>query len=50
MDIIKFLSIRKNDKQKWVKYYDIETYKYYNYIVDILPTPSQNFNNSMFCC
>ena len=38
MDIIKFLSIRKNDKQKWVKYYDIETYKYYNYIVDILPT------------
>ncbi len=37
MDIIKFLSIRKNDKHKWVKYYELETHKYYDYIVDILP-------------
>lgn len=39
MDIIKFLSIKKKDKDKWVKYYELETYKYYNYIIkmDILP-------------
>lgn len=37
MDIINFLSIRKNDKHKWVKYYELETHKYYDYIVDILP-------------
>lgn len=38
MDIINFLSIRKNDKHKWVKYYELETHKYYDYIVDILPS------------
>ena len=39
MDIIKFLLIKKKDKYKWVKYYELETYKYYNYIIkmDILP-------------
>ena len=40
MDIIRFLSIKKKDKYKWVKYYEIETYKYYDYIIkmDILPS------------
>ncbi len=37
MDIIKLLSIQKEDKQKWVKYYDLETYKYYDYILNVLP-------------
>jgi len=37
MDIIKILSIQKDDKQKWVKYYDLETYKYYDYILNLLP-------------
>jgi SAM-dependent methyltransferase len=37
MDIIKLLSIQKEDKEKWVKYYDLETYKYYDYIINILP-------------
>lgn len=40
MDIInciKMLSIQKEDKQKWVKYYELETYKYYDYIINILP-------------
>ena len=37
MDIIKLLSIQKEDKQKWVKYYELETYKYYDYILNILP-------------
>jgi len=37
MDIIKLLSIKKEDKQKWVKYYELETYKYYDYIINILP-------------
>jgi hypothetical protein len=37
MDIIKLLSIQKEDKQKWVKYYELETYKYYDYIINILP-------------
>jgi len=37
MDIIKVLSIQKEDKEKWVKYYDLETYKYYDYILNILP-------------
>jgi len=37
MDIIKLLSIQKDDKQKWVKYYALETYKYYDYIINILP-------------
>ena len=35
--IIKILSIKKEDKQKWVKYYNLETYKYYDYIINILP-------------
>ena len=34
MDIIKLLSIQKEDKQKWVKYYELETYKYYDYIIN----------------
>ena len=40
MDIIRVLSIKKKDKYKWVKYYEIETYKYYDYIIkmDILPS------------
>ena len=37
MDIVKFLLIQKEDKQKWVKYYELETYKYYDYILNILP-------------
>ena len=37
MDIIKILSIQKKDKHKWVKYYELETYKYYDYIINILP-------------
>ncbi len=37
MDIIKLLSIQKEDKNKWVKYYELETYKYYDYIINILP-------------
>lgn len=37
MNIIKFLSIQKEDKQKWVKYYNLETFKYYDYIINILP-------------
>ena len=31
------MSIQKEDKQKWVKYYELETYKYYDYILTILP-------------
>lgn len=42
MDIIKLLSIQKDDTQKWVKYYDLETYKYYDYIINLLPN-----NNSI---
>jgi 2-polyprenyl-3-methyl-5-hydroxy-6-metoxy-1,4-benzoquinol methylase len=38
MDVIKLLSIKKKDKNKWVKYYEVETYKYYDYILDILPS------------
>jgi 2-polyprenyl-3-methyl-5-hydroxy-6-metoxy-1,4-benzoquinol methylase len=38
MDIIKLLSIKKTNKNKWVKYYEVETYKYYDYILDILPS------------
>lgn len=37
MDIIKLLSIQKEDKNKWVKYYELETYKYYDYIINIIP-------------
>jgi SAM-dependent methyltransferase len=37
MDIIKMLSIKHNDDQKWVKYYELETYKYYNFILNVLP-------------
>jgi SAM-dependent methyltransferase len=37
MDIIKLLSIQKEDKNKWIKYYELETYKYYDYIINILP-------------
>jgi 2-polyprenyl-3-methyl-5-hydroxy-6-metoxy-1,4-benzoquinol methylase len=37
MDIIKLLSIQKEDKNKWVKYYELETYKYYDYILNIIP-------------
>ena len=39
MDIIKLLTIKKDDNQKWIKYYELETYKYYDYIIkmDILP-------------
>lgn len=37
MDIIKLLSIKKEDKKKWIKYYNLETYKYYDYIINILP-------------
>ena len=37
MDIIKILSIQKEDKNKWVKYYDLETYKYYDYIINLIP-------------
>ena len=37
MDIIKLLSIQKEDKNKWVKYYELETCKYYDYIINILP-------------
>jgi len=37
MEIIKilsFLSIKEEDKKKWVKYYELETYKYYDYIIN----------------
>lgn len=37
MDIIKLLSIQKKDKHKWVKYYNLETYKYYDYVINMLP-------------
>lgn len=37
MDIIKMLSIKKKDEQKWAKYYSLETSKYYDYIINILP-------------
>ena len=37
MDIIKLLSIKKDDEQKWVKYYGLETYRYYDYVINILP-------------
>lgn len=37
MDIIKLLSIDEKDKHKWVKYYKLETYKYYDYIINIIP-------------
>ena len=37
MDIIKLLTIQKDDKQKWIKYYELETYKYYHYIINFLP-------------
>jgi len=37
MDILKILSIKNEDKDKWVKYYELETYKYYDYIINILP-------------
>lgn len=36
-DIIQILSIQPNDKEKWVKYYNLETYKYYDYILNIIP-------------
>lgn len=36
-DIIKLLFIQKEDKQKWVKYYHLETYKYYDYIISFIP-------------
>jgi SAM-dependent methyltransferase len=37
MDIIKLLLIKPDDDQKWVKYYELETYKYYDYIINLLP-------------
>lgn len=37
MDVIKFLSIQQDDEQKWVKYYNLETNKYYDYIINMLP-------------
>ena len=37
MDIIKLLTIKKDDNQKWIKYYELETYKYYDYIIPLLP-------------
>jgi len=36
-DIISLLLIQSEDKEKWVKYYNLETYKYYDYILNILP-------------
>lgn len=41
MDIIHFLSIRKNDPKKWVKYYEIETSKYYDYLLNLIPNNQQ---------
>lgn len=37
MDVIKLLSIQTDDPEKWVKYYELETYKYYDYLINILP-------------
>ena len=37
MDIIKLVSIKKYDEQKWIKYYELETHKYYDYIINVLP-------------
>jgi SAM-dependent methyltransferase len=37
MDIVKLLSIKRDDKEKWIKYYNLETYKYYDYVINILP-------------
>lgn len=36
-NILDFLSIQKEDKNKWVKYYNIETYKYYDIIINYIP-------------
>jgi 2-polyprenyl-3-methyl-5-hydroxy-6-metoxy-1,4-benzoquinol methylase len=41
MDIIHFLSIRKDDPKKWVKYYEIETSKYYDYLLNMIPNNQQ---------
>jgi SAM-dependent methyltransferase len=37
MDILKILAINKTDKYRWVKYYELETRKYYDYIIPFLP-------------
>ncbi len=36
--IIKLLSLQKEDKEKWIKYYHLETHVYYDYIVNIIPS------------
>ncbi len=37
MNAIKLLTIQKDDKQKWVKYYELETHRYYDYILNFIP-------------
>ena len=40
MDIyrmLNMLSIQKHDKLKWIKYYEFETYKWYDYLIDVIP-------------
>ena len=35
--LVKLLAIKTDDPQKWTKYYDIETYRYYDYLLNIIP-------------
>jgi SAM-dependent methyltransferase len=37
INVIKLLLIKRTDKHKWVKYYEFETYKYYDYLINIIP-------------
>jgi len=41
MGILSFLSIRKDDPLKWIKYYEIETSKYYDYLINLIPNNQQ---------
>ena len=45
MNAIKLLTIQKDDKQKWVKYYELETHRYYDYILNFIPN-NQNILES----
>ena len=37
INCLEIINIKKDDKDKWVKYYHLETKKYYDYLINLLP-------------
>lgn len=37
INCLEIINIKKDDKDKWVKYYNLETKKYYDYLLNLIP-------------